>query len=74
MVPKSEFKISNAVLTAEEYSDSPLYNKLEGEQEFPLIGNTNFYAISLQKTAEPLQAQKPEGVPVMKLEEPEPER
>lgn len=47
-VDRKEFKIVNLILTAEEYEASPLFNKLEGASEFPLL-TSNFYAISLTR-------------------------
>lgn len=52
MVDREEFKISNLILTAEEYEASPLFNKLEAESEFPLLGKSTFYAIGLTKLKE----------------------
>ena len=40
------------LLTADQYEASPLLNKQEGESEFPQIGKTNFYVISLTKLRE----------------------
>ena len=48
IVDKKEFKISNLILTAEQYETSPLFNKLEGASEFPQL-TSNFYAISLTR-------------------------
>ena len=52
IVDRTEFKIQNMLLTADQYEASPLLNKQEGESEFPQIGKTNFYVISLTKLRE----------------------
>jgi hypothetical protein len=60
MVDRREFKINNLLLTAEEYELSPLFNKMEGESEFPLLGKTKFYAIILTKINNEKAIESPE--------------
>ena len=44
-----EFQVNSEVLCKPEYDQSPLLNRVEGEEEFPRIGKTNFCALSLIK-------------------------
>ncbi len=52
LIDREQFQINNLILTAEEYEASPLFNKLESESEFPLLGKSTFYAICLKKLKE----------------------
>lgn len=49
LVDRTQFKITNLILTAEEYEASPLFNKIEGEAQFPQLGKSTFYVIGLLK-------------------------
>ena len=49
IIDRTQFKINNLILTADEYEASPIFNKIQGEAQFPLIGKSTFYAIGLTK-------------------------